>query len=182
MISTNITSIETINDMRTIFHGSPVFVSYPSGSECGPTGFSDCRLGISSSTAYPDAAWEFIKSTLSQEFQDFVLVDGMDFPLNSASFEKILEETVLGPDGAEQSDIPKTLSGGLQVSDVPFNQEEIDMVRSFVYSISRFGGCMSGILDIVEEEAAAYFAGDKSAEEVAAIIQNRVQTYIAEQG
>ncbi len=34
----------------------------------------------------------------------------------------------------------------------------------------------------ITEEAAAYFAGDKTVEDVADIIQNRVQTYIAEQG
>lgn len=40
----------------------------------------------------------------------------------------------------------------------------------------------STITDIVTEESAAYFAGDKTAEAVADIIQNRVQTYLNEQG
>jgi multiple sugar transport system substrate-binding protein len=39
----------------------------------------------------------------------------------------------------------------------------------------------SPALDIVDEEVQAFFSGDKSAEAVAAIIQNRVEIYLGEQ-
>jgi len=35
-------------------------------------------------------------------------------------------------------------------------------------------------MSIIEEEAAYYFAGQKSIEEVAEIVQNRVSLYLAE--
>ena len=35
--------------------------------------------------------------------------------------------------------------------------------------------------DIIQEEAAAFFNGDKTAEETARIIQNRVEIYLGEQ-
>jgi multiple sugar transport system substrate-binding protein len=35
-------------------------------------------------------------------------------------------------------------------------------------------------MDIITEEASAYFAGDKSAEEVTKLIQNRVTIYLGE--
>ena len=37
------------------------------------------------------------------------------------------------------------------------------------------------ILDIIEQESESYFCGDKSAEEVARIIQTRVKLYLDEQ-
>ena len=37
------------------------------------------------------------------------------------------------------------------------------------------------VLSIVSQEAAAYFAGDKSAEETARLIQSRVGLYVSEQ-
>ena len=37
------------------------------------------------------------------------------------------------------------------------------------------------ILNIIQEDAAAYFAGDKSAEDVAREIQSQVKLYIMEQ-
>ena len=36
------------------------------------------------------------------------------------------------------------------------------------------------VLQIVEEEAAAYFAGQRSAEDASHMIQNRVQLYVGE--
>lgn len=37
-----------------------------------------------------------------------------------------------------------------------------------------------GIQNIVVEEATAYFAGDKTADEIVKIIESRVRTYVAE--
>ena len=37
------------------------------------------------------------------------------------------------------------------------------------------------IIDIVKEEAAAYFAGQKSAEDVAKLVQSKANIYINEQ-
>jgi hypothetical protein len=38
----------------------------------------------------------------------------------------------------------------------------------------------SGILNIIEEEASAYFSGQKSAADVAANIQSRMEIYLSE--
>ena len=38
----------------------------------------------------------------------------------------------------------------------------------------------SSLMDIVNEEAGAFFAGQKQASEVSALIQSRVQIYISE--
>ena len=38
------------------------------------------------------------------------------------------------------------------------------------------------VFNIIREEAPAYFSGDRSAEDVSRIIQNRVTTLLAEQG
>lgn len=42
--------------------------------------------------------------------------------------------------------------------------------------------CPQAITEIVEEEAAMFFAGDRSAQETAELIQRRVQLYFNEQG
>ena len=44
-------------------------------------------------------------------------------------------------------------------------------------------GCLvigAAMLDIIMEEAQSYFDGQKSVEEVSALIQNRIQIYISE--
>ena len=44
------------------------------------------------------------------------------------------------------------------------------------------GGPQGGIKAIIQEEAQAYFAGDRTVEECAELIQNRASIYLAEQG
>lgn len=63
-----------------------------------------------------------------------------------------------------------------------YSQEVVDILESMVTTASTMTESFSPVPDIVAEEAAAYFAGDKTAEETAKIIQNRVQTYLSERG
>ena len=57
--------------------------------------------------------------------------------------------------------------------------EKIDTVRlEFSYDKEPESG--DDITNIINEEAAAYFSGQKSAEDVAKIIQSRMQVYLSE--
>jgi hypothetical protein len=59
-------------------------------------------------------------------------------------------------------------------------QEQVDDFKTMVDNASVGGNYDSDILDIINEEAAAFFSGDKSADDVAALIQNRVSIYLGE--
>lgn len=52
---------------------------------------------------------------------------------------------------------------------------------ALINSASVVYDCDDALLDIVTDEAGAFFAGDKSVGDVCAIIQDRAETYIAEQ-
>ncbi|MDO5476188.1 MAG: hypothetical protein Q4F43_03630 [Eubacteriales bacterium] len=70
---------------------------------------------------------------------------------------------------------------GAAASNLPdFNEEDLasfkEILKSLDYSVNED----SDIWAIISEEAAAYFAGQKSAEEVTDIIQSRVQVYLKE--
>lgn len=62
----------------------------------------------------------------------------------------------------------------------PLSQEEIRDFYDYVVSIRSFEGADSKVSDIISEEVSAYFSGQKTAEQVAEIIQNRVNVYINE--
>lgn len=62
-----------------------------------------------------------------------------------------------------------------------YSEKTADLVENMVTTASTMTESFSPVPDIVVEEAAAYFAGDKTAEETAKIIKNRVSTYLAEQ-
>ncbi|MGN0143055.1 MAG: extracellular solute-binding protein [Roseburia sp.] len=58
---------------------------------------------------------------------------------------------------------------------------EVEQITALIDSASTANGKDEQILAIIEEEAAAYFSGQKSEEEVARLIQNRVSVYMEEQ-
>jgi multiple sugar transport system substrate-binding protein len=61
-------------------------------------------------------------------------------------------------------------------------QQDADYYIRLVESASVLAGQDQPIIDIVQEEAAAYFAGVKTAEEVSRIVQDRVTTFVNERG
>ena len=64
--------------------------------------------------------------------------------------------------------------GEFEVEIQPATQED-------VYNTTAVSGAVSDdITNIINEEAAAYFSGQKSAEDVAKIIQSRMQVYLSE--
>ena len=62
----------------------------------------------------------------------------------------------------------------------PLNQEDVDTVKKFVESLSLVYSPNEELYNIVTEEADAYFNGQKTAQEVAEIIQSRVSIYVNE--
>ena len=61
-------------------------------------------------------------------------------------------------------------------------EDLIDIYRDIVASVDRKNVTDSSIMIIMREEIQAYFAGDKSLDEVIEIINNRARTYYGERG
>ncbi len=59
-------------------------------------------------------------------------------------------------------------------------KEQVDRIREMIDTAQPGKIMEEKLYDIIREEAQAYFDGQKSAEDVAALIQNRVQTYLDE--
>lgn len=62
----------------------------------------------------------------------------------------------------------------------PMTQEEVEEVLGFMQSVDQLYTNNQALIDIISEEAAPYFAGQKNVKEVVDIIQNRVQIYVSE--
>ena len=57
-------------------------------------------------------------------------------------------------------------------------QEEVDLVMQLIDQAKPVSLGITQILELINEEAAGYFEGQKSVDEVAKVIQNRVQLYV----
>lgn len=169
------------------YFGEPVtFKGYPGTGGNGSVIYTDCLFSVSSKSDNADGAWEFIKYLLSEEYQDqYSTSNAYDFPVRLSSLEKQAEACKERPyrnvGNGEKEYNDKVVYIGTNEIIIGENTDEdnrriFDLINS---SESAYGNNYY-ITNIVINEAAAYFEGQKSAKEVSEIIQNRVSNYIAE--
>jgi hypothetical protein len=93
-------------------------------------------------------------------------------------------------DGPEGERIPRSIVQWYDANSAPVREEKLyamdeeqrDRLLGLLDSARRATVCDQVITGIVREEAGAFFAGQRSAEEVSQRVQKRVELYMAEQG
>ncbi|WP_162616209.1 ABC transporter substrate-binding protein [Paenibacillus lutimineralis] len=141
-----------------------------SGTFRGGSFNSYSTFGINSKSKVQQEAWEFIKFLLSEDMQSSPEMSGL--PLNKAVTEKELNSVKQQiQDG--QIELPDG-------SDEKLLDERIDLLKTF---LEETGVNIEGDMKIKSfalEELRTYMSGQKSAEEVSNLLQNRVMTYLNE--
>lgn len=155
-------------------------IGYPVSEGNGAKVSVDTALAISAKSKHQEGAWEFLKSVTSDKIQAEVY----NFPISTSYFNKVMEETMEQPyymDGDEKVYYENYTSiGDMQIVMNPLTQEQVDDFKTLIDGASVGGTYDDDIANIIEEEVGAYFSGDKTAEDVAALIQNRVTIYLGE--
>ena len=82
--------------------------------------------------------------------------------------------------GDKQEEIEYYWIGDQEVKLPNLTKEDVQFVENFVYSLSEPMTYNANVNNIIMEEASAFFSGQKSAEEVANIIQSRLSIYVNE--
>lgn len=158
-----------------------VNIGYPTDEGSGVQVSVSGGLAISAKSKYTDVAWDFIKTLLSDDFQG----DQWNFPVTKSALDKALAESMeqdyyTDENGEKVYYDQTTYIGDTEYTIPPLTQEQVDDFKAMVDGASVAGNYDTDIMDIINEESAAYFSGDKSAEDVAALIQNRVSIYLGE--
>jgi len=131
-------------------------------------------LAIPEGSANKDGAWEFIKAMLKSEGD----LDN-EFPLFTANYEKFRQYAQsLIDDGVKTAYIKKDGTGAEYVFE---NLDYFEKSDRLLDGLSSLCDVDSEVLTIVCRCAAAYFAGDVSAEAAAEDIISRVNLYLSEQ-
>lgn len=123
------------------------------------------KIGMSAAGRNKEGAWSFVRTFLEERQQD----SSYFFPIRKASFDKLMKEAMNG-----NSIWSYRYEGKI-------TQQEVDIAESLLSSAHYSFSNNTTIIDIAGEEAEAYFNGSRTAQEVAANIQTRVQLYINEQ-
>jgi ABC-type glycerol-3-phosphate transport system substrate-binding protein len=131
-------------------------------------------LAISADSGSKQAAWDFVKSFLSEDSQKKV-VDNYQIPVLTSAFEAQITKA-MNPDQNSGGNIVYDKMGQM----VPMTEETAQAYRDLVNSLDTLASYDQEIVGIVMEEVPVYFNGQKSDKDVAKIIQDRVQTLVNE--
>ncbi len=160
------------------------YIGYPTESGSGTAlKFISEQLAINANCEQKEAAWEFLKYYLTNG------LSGHGFPVVTALFE---EQMALAMEddyewAVDAGEIQLMNKGNYydpstdeSIYVYKASQEDVDTVITLINSADRRYYSFTDVENIITEEAAYYFAGQKSFEEVATLIQNRVQLYLNE--
>ncbi len=164
---------------RCNFDEQVTAVGFPCENRVGNSFAVDSGFSISAKSENKEGAWAFVRTLLLPEYQDL----GDKLPARKDSLEKFAQTAMKhDPDRVYN---PVVLMGDMALSSGSADigepkQEDIDRFNEIIASANGLMSYNSDIMEIVNEEAATYFSGSKSAEDAAALIQTRVQLYLDE--
>lgn len=156
-------------------YGEPIqFIGYPTKSGNGVAAFfSGDEVAINSESKYKEEAWTFVKYLVQNGYY------GVGFPVEKKQYENMLQEALTETGYAKRM---YSEEGIVNIGVSKCEPEDVEAFRKLVDSISDKYKRELVIQRIIDEEAEAYFQNQKDLDEVCKIIQNKVTTYINEQG
>ncbi len=160
-------------------------VGNPSVNGTGAMIYTSTSYAIMENSDYKDVCWDFIKEIFSEENQNSETL--YDFPVLKSAFEKKLDESMERPyytdeNGKKHEYDDMHYMGGKEIKINPLTQAERDFLVEYISNAKPTPFYYNDdVNNIIFEEVEAYFAGDKTAEQTAEIIQNRVSILISEQ-
>ncbi|MBD2845427.1 extracellular solute-binding protein [Paenibacillus sp. IB182496] len=148
------------------------------GAEEGVVFASNMVFALNEKSQVKPEAWDFLLFLLSEEMQANPAMF-MSFPLNKAALEHQLENAILAPaQGKKESD--GAFGGTSAMEKAALSQDQKEEIFRLASQPGRFYNSDPRLMQMMQEEAAPYFAGEKTAEAVTKAMQSRAQTYLNE--
>ncbi len=170
------------------------FVGYPTengyGSMFAQIGNS---FAITSNCRDKEAAWQFVRQFFLPDYQEQFM--GFVFPTNQQVYEAMKEDAmtvkyernpdgsfVLNEDGSrKEAERDTTMVNGRIYQFSIVSEDDVKLVEQVIAATTRVLGMDDSMKAIITEGAAPFFAGQRSAEEAAKLIQSKAVLYVNEQ-
>ena len=138
-------------------------------------GTASISFAITSQSECKAGAWAFIRYFLGDEYQNQVATGSVaEFPVKLSALNAQRDAATKPISASGRDEEGEFMVPGL-------SEARADELMAYLKSLNQTGRMDWEVYNIVLEEAEAYFAGQKSVEEVAKTIQGRVWIYLAEQ-
>jgi len=194
MVESYVSNLMNLVGIRATYDEDLTFVGMPSEDGYGAyfqTGYFN--FSITENCDDPDGAWSVIRHFMTQEFQE----NSWQFPANAAAFEKQMQEAmtvtyqtdengefILDENGEKIPEVKEWAWNELTGESIEITcatQEDADLLMEILNNTTRVYTQNSSLYEIVEDSVGAFFAGQRSAEDTAALIQSRAKLHVNEQ-
>ena len=132
-----------------------------------------------------DAAWQFIRTQLLDSDDNRT----WQFPINQKSFDKAIKDaqtpdTYVDENGQTQYNHKYSTyddATGQEITYDYFTDEDVQLLKDLINNTTKVLNYDEDLLNIITDEAQPFINGEKSASEVASLIQSRIKIYVNEQ-
>ncbi|MBO4495265.1 MAG: extracellular solute-binding protein [Clostridiales bacterium] len=183
MVASCNTSLRSLDDYAALvnnnYGANVIFTGYPSKEGMGMTAFGEIAMSITKTASNPELAWEFIRSFLGEDVQRELSFNMQTFPVSKKAFyTNCTTEIKVSEKFAE--DYRKSSGNEQEYKPNVLTQADADKLASLISSVETSKQIDNDVLNIVLEEAAAFFAGQRTIDDVCKNIQNRTTLIVQE--
>ena len=164
------------------FGENPVLTGLPIPTSKGAILQLDTVVGISNKSKHKEAAWEFVESLFTHEYYEKRSwgIPSVEKELDAMAKKATEPAYWVDEKGNKVYEDQTYWLVDHEEKIEPLTTEEVAKLKDFVVNVEGLYSWDEELQNIIDEETQGYFEGQKSAEEVAAIIQSRLQIYINE--
>ncbi|MEG1190689.1 MAG: extracellular solute-binding protein [Oscillospiraceae bacterium] len=170
---------------KATFGGKITFKGFPTETKKGNVAMLNGGLSMTTSCKDKDGAWKFMRMLMTPEYQEGIQ---WNYPITQKAFDKALAKAMVQEYTTDENGnkVPvsnggMSMGGGASVEFYAMTQPEADQLKALINSVENTAAFDNSMMSIINEEAEIFFAGEKSVEETANIIQSRMKIYINEQ-
>ena len=171
--------VESVQVYADPFPGGVTAMGYPS-ADGSPvyTFYSSDSLAISARSEAKEAAWDFIENYLTRDGHRF----HAGFPVIKDKLDEMIDKAMEIKLDGNGDEIVKylDLGDGLTYTYRCPTQEEVDMILYMIDHGKPLEYSSSQLMNIIYEEAEAFFQGQKTVDKVTENIQRRAAIYVSE--
>lgn len=174
--------VTMLNICDMLFQGKPCFVGFPSEQGSGTALYGILRLGMSANSEHKEEIWDFFRFLLSDAYLQSERWEdetpGLGYrlpgiPTLRGAYEKRMEVWVRYGSAHDGADF-----GGSGVA--PVDPRSGERILELIDQADAIDGVDKTVLSLLADNVSAFYAGDKTAEETARIIQSKAVIYLAE--
>ena len=173
---------EYVNLRYGTFGADVTMAGFPSPTPGTAAISPQLEIAVNASSDEKDGCWKFVRRFLLDDYQNSI---EMYWPVSISALDQKANEAMeplyyIDENGNQVEDHIIMNIGGENITLPRISDTEVDQMYAFLKGLSSAAYFDSSVENIIAEESAAFFEGQKSAKDVAGVIQSRVQIYINE--